>query len=80
MHALEMKDIYVATGSACSSKKKNHSHVLSAMGYSDKRMEGAIRISFGLENTMDEVEHASDIILSLSNELSKIMNKKRNQR
>ena len=80
LHALEMKDIYVATGSACSSKKKNHSHVLSAMGFSDKRKEGAIRISFGYENTMDEVEHASDIILSLSDELSKIMNKKRNQR
>ncbi len=80
LHSLEMKDIYVATGSACSSKKKNHSHVLSAMGYNDKRMEGAIRFSFGHENTLDEIEHASDIILSISNELSKIMNKKRNQR
>jgi cysteine desulfurase len=80
LHSLEMKDIYVATGSACSSKKKSHSHVLSAMGYRDKRMEGAIRFSFGYENTLDEIDQASDIILSISNDLSKIMNKKRNQR
>lgn len=80
LHTLEMNDIYVATGSACSSKKKNHSHVLAALGYNEKRLEGAIRISFGHENTLEEIERASDIIVSVSSELGKIMNKKRNQR
>ncbi len=80
LHALEMKGIYVATGSACSSKKKNQSHVLSVLGYSDKRLEGAIRISFGHENTMAEIESAANTIVSVSKELGTIMNKKRNLR
>lgn len=80
LHTLEMKGIFVATGSACSSKKKNHSHVLSALGFREKRLEGAIRISFGYDNTLEEVESAANSIILASQELGKIMNKKRNQR
>jgi len=80
LHTLEMHGIYVATGSACSSKKKNHSHVLSALGFNEKRLEGAIRISFGHSNTLEEVATASAVILSVSKDLIKAMTKKRNQR
>ncbi len=80
LHTLEMEGIYVATGSACSSKKKNHSHVLSALGYKEKRLEGAIRISFGHENTLEEIDTAANRIAIAASELNKIMNKKRNQR
>lgn len=56
LHALEDKDIYVSAGSACSSRKKQHSSVLSAMGIDEKRIIGSVRFSFTGENTVDEAE------------------------
>lgn len=76
LHALEMKGIYIATGSACSSKKKTVSHVLSALGYKESRMEGAIRISFSYTLSAEEVEVAADEIIKTASELRQIMNKK----
>lgn len=45
MNALEMDNIIVSTGSACSSKKAGN-RVLEAMGLSDETIVGSIRISF----------------------------------
>ena len=57
LHTLEQSDIYVSTGSACSSNKKGQSHVLKAMGLSDNEIEGAIRFSFSEFNTIEEMDH-----------------------
>ena len=64
LHMLEDKGIYVSTGSACSSKKKG-SHVLSAMGLSDQEMEGAIRFSFGFDNTNEEADTVVEELKSI---------------
>jgi cysteine desulfurase len=56
LHDLEGRGVFVSTGAACSSKKKGGSHVLAAMGLSEREMEGAIRFSFGEFNTPDEME------------------------
>ena len=55
LHTLEQEGTYVSTGSACSSNKKGRSHVLKAMGLKEKRIEGAIRFSFGRFNTGEEM-------------------------
>ncbi len=60
LHTLEQDDIYVSTGSACSSNKKGRSHVLSAMGLTDKEIEGAIRFSFNEFNTIEEMDYVID--------------------
>lgn len=57
LHALEAEGIYVSAGSACNSKKKVRSSVLSAMGKSDEEIEGSIRLSFSKFNTMEEAEY-----------------------
>ena len=57
LHTLEQEGIFVSTGSACSSNKKGRSHVLTAMGLSDKEIEGAIRFSFSEENTLEEMDY-----------------------
>ena len=68
LHSLEQSDIYVSTGSACSSKKKSQSHVLEAMGLSGAEMEGAIRFSFSEFNTIEEMDH---VLVQLKNAVEK---------
>lgn len=57
LHTLEQDQIFVSTGSACSSNKKGGSHVLAAMGLTDKEIEGAIRFSFSEFNTIEEMDY-----------------------
>jgi len=54
-HALEQDDIYVSTGSACSSHKKGPSKVLLAMGVPLRTAECSIRISLSDSNTEEEM-------------------------
>lgn len=56
LHALEGKGVIVSAGSACDSKKKIGSPVLTAMGMPFGEIEGAIRFSFCRHNTMADVE------------------------
>lgn len=62
VHALAGEGLFVSTGSACSSKRASQSHVLAAMEVAPKIAEGSIRISFGPENTLEEVELAAELI------------------
>jgi cysteine desulfurase len=55
LHHLEERNIYISTGSACSSRKKIHSKVLKAMGVSSKYIDGAIRISLSAFNTEEQI-------------------------
>ncbi len=77
LHSLEMEGIYVSTGSACSSKKKNYSHVLEAIGLSDEHMDSAIRISFGSGITTQNINEAAEKMLSTAASLRKIMKNRR---
>ena len=61
LHYLEEKDIYVSTGSACSSKSRDN-RVLDAVKLSREYQLGAIRISLGHFNNFDEVEYVIDNI------------------
>ena len=60
LHFLEQQGIYVSTGSACSSGKKGHSHVLTAMGLPETRLEGTLRFSFSEYTTMEELSFTAD--------------------
>ena len=54
LHFLEQKNIYVSTGSACSSKKKG-SHVLNAIKLRPEEIEGAVRFSLSDFNKEEEI-------------------------
>ncbi|MBR6542143.1 MAG: aminotransferase class V-fold PLP-dependent enzyme, partial [Anaerotignum sp.] len=56
LHALESKGIVVSAGSACDSRKKIGSPVLTAMGLPFEEIEGAVRFSFCRYNTVEEAE------------------------
>lgn len=62
LHRLESDGIFVSTGSACSSNKNSKSHVLKAMGKSDKEIEGAIRFSLSAQNTAEEIDTVLSVL------------------
>ena len=55
-NALEGADVLVSTGSACASHKQKVSATLRAMGLNSELADGTIRISLGLNNTMEEMD------------------------
>ena len=54
---LDAKGIAGSTGSACSSKKLEASHVLLAIGLNDVEAHGSLRLTLGRENTDEDVEY-----------------------
>ncbi|AIM24418.1 cysteine desulfurase family protein [Melissococcus plutonius] len=72
VHALEEKQIYVSTTSACSSKKKIISSTLSAMKFPNDLATSAIRVSLDEDNTMAEIEQFMIIFHQLYKKFSKI--------
>lgn len=54
--ALDEKGICASAGSACSSGSSSLSHVLTAIGLSHNLAEGTLRITFGRDNTKEDVE------------------------
>lgn len=60
LHALEEREIYVSSGSAC--KKGETSHVLKAQGLPKERVDSAVRLSFGKENTVGEAKEFAEAL------------------
>ena len=55
LHHLESKDIYVGMGSACSAQSKEPSKILTGIGLSEEEARCSLRISFGINNTIAEI-------------------------
>lgn len=68
---LDMEGIAAASGSACTSGSLEISHVLQAMKLSDPVLRSAIRFSFGLGNTTQEMEYTAQKIGTILNRLRK---------
>lgn len=62
LHALEAEGVYVSTGSACSSKKRKVSPVLTAMGLDPDRAQSAIRLSLSFHTTDEEIDYAAQAL------------------
>ncbi len=71
LHALEDKKIYVSTGSACSSGRTRHSHVLSALGIPIDQIESAIRFSFSILNKEEEIKYVIEQLKIIVQDLRK---------
>ncbi len=53
---LNLKDIALSSGSACTSAQPEPSHVLRSLGLSDEAVGGSVRFGLGRFNTAEEVE------------------------
>jgi cysteine desulfurase len=69
---LNMHGIAVSTGSACSSRSLEGSHVIFGIGGDHERAHGSIRFTFGRYNTMDDVDTVVKTLTGVVQELRNI--------
>ncbi|MFX3615991.1 MAG: cysteine desulfurase family protein [Sporolactobacillus sp.] len=68
---LDLEGVAVSSGSACTAGSLEPSHVLSAMyGSEAPETHSSLRISFGIENTEEEIRRAAQIIARTTSEIS----------
>ena len=60
--SLDLRGFAISSGSACSSGAVEPSHVLRAIGLSDRQARSSIRISLGASNTVEQVDALADAI------------------
>jgi len=69
---LDFQGIAVSTGSACSSRTLEPSHVLIAIGLSHQLAHGSLRITIGRWTTKNEIDRAVKVLTQVVNKLRKI--------
>lgn len=65
MHMLDLKGIFISTGSACDSHTQQVSHVIQAIGVPEDYREGTIRITLGKSNTEQEAKMIAETLVGL---------------
>ncbi len=66
---LDMKGVQASSGSACTSGSLDPSHVLLAIGLSHEIAHGSLRISFGTENTEEDVDYIVENLVEIVSKL-----------
>jgi cysteine desulfurase len=69
---LDEKGIATATGSACSSKKLQASHVLTAIGLNPEKAHGSLRLTLGRRNTEQDVKYVAKVLPEVVENLRKL--------
>ena len=65
LHALEDRQIYVSSGSACSSNKPGLSNTLVAIGLDKDLLDSTIRFSFCYDTTKEELDYTIETLKEL---------------
>lgn len=65
LHALEDWEIYVSSGSACSSNHPAISGTLKAIGVKQELLDSTLRFSLGIENTKEQIDYAAEALREL---------------
>ncbi len=59
---LNLEGVAVSSGSACTSRALKASHVLIAMGISHELAQGSLLCTFGLDNTLEDVDYVLKVL------------------
>ena len=65
LHLLDEKDIYIGTGSACSTDSDKPSHVAKAYGLTDEEAFECVRFTLSDENTYEDIEYVVKVLKSI---------------
>ena len=68
---LDAKGICASAGSACTSGSSAPSHVLSSIGLSDELAHGSLRVTFGEDNTKEDVDYLIENLCEIVQRLRK---------
>lgn len=68
---LDEKGICASSGSACSSGSQEPSHVLVAIGLTKELSSGALRVTFGEDNKIEDIDYLVDMLEKSVKELRK---------
>ncbi|ATW27966.1 cysteine desulfurase NifS [Candidatus Formimonas warabiya] len=60
--SLDMKGVAISSGSACSSRSLQPSHVLVATGLPQELVHGSIRITLGRDNTEEDIDYVLNVL------------------
>ena len=66
---LDERGICASAGSACTTGTTNPSHVLVAIGLDKNLSKGALRVSFGDENTLEDVDFLVNSLVEIINQM-----------
>lgn len=72
LYELDKRNIYISTGSACTTGRVESSHVLKAIGLSDRMSHSTIRISIGKNNSKEEIDCTIKALIQIVNNLRKL--------
>ena len=56
LHFLSSRGMYISSGSACSSHDRHLSSAMLAFGLTDREADTTVRVSFGTDNTREEID------------------------
>jgi len=66
-----LQGVAFAAGSACASASVKPSHVLTAMGLNETQAKESVRLSFGKDNTLEEVTRVAALLTDTLRRLRK---------
>lgn len=69
---LDEKGVFVSTGSACTSRSLEPSHVILAMGLPYEAAHGSIRFTLGRDTTEEEIDYVLEVLPKIVEDLRKI--------
>lgn len=70
---MNVREIAVSSGSACTSANPQPSHVLRAIGLSEDLTRSSLRFGIGRFNTVQEIDFAVDVVASAVDKLRKLI-------
>jgi cysteine desulfurase len=66
---INVKDVALSSGSACTSANPEPSHVLRALGLSTDQTRASLRFGLGRFNTEEEIDYAAEHVAAMVHKL-----------